>query len=330
MLTRTMSFSPLRPDIPVPPRTASPLYAILVPHSNASAVDYDMAAPYVQVPAFPKDWTPNHDPFERPDVARILQWVVDLIQLAHTCRHAFRHMETKRLVVHLQNATGCVMHNDVLNPLSRVLGSGAAGWTWYRAMGGPTRYTDPSATHIPWRRLSCVITAALLDRPAVAAWWKPADVEMNLDALCNLSPLYGHGMGDPAVDYDFSSHPLIMPKLPLVINPVVRDKLHGRALQNRIWLTLALELKARAIQPRIVRLAGQYDVVWSKVGEWSATGYRWIPLEWIAPARFAALHYGPCATLKERRQKTAEVVERWAYHVPTEEEHLPDDESSSA
>lgn len=302
-----MSFSPLKPDLPAPPYAASPLYAVLVPHSNACGVDYEMAEPYLRVPAFPKDWTPNGKPFAHPVVTRILQWVIDLIQLAHTCRHAFRHMNAARLVLCLRNTTSCAVHNDILNPMADALGKGGVAWAWYCAMGGSMRSSIPYPAYIPWNRLERVLAAALLDRLAVAAWWKPVDVEMNLKAMRDWSPLVGRDLRR----YDWQRHPLIRPSLPLLTNPVVRDKLHGRAVHQMMWIMVALQMEAPCVPSHLVSWAGLYDKVWAWVKLRCDMEYRGLPSGWERPLRHCIQEYDRARTRVERHRLTHEATKRW-------------------
>lgn len=225
---------------PPSPTALSPLYSCLVPHGNQHSIDYQMVEPYMRLerPLHGMDWL--HSP---TDYAR-MQRALDLLQLAHTCKHAFVSMRTKTIDQIAWNDT-CVWHNDIWTPILNAIGSKtSSALSLFSCFG-----YDAACPMERGRRDSLAkraIMAALLDRAAVAQWYAPPGLEIHYDAWRDLAPVRKACPASPRSYRSFSARPFLG-------GP---DRPDARC-QRKMWLYVAVSLAHDNVARYLVESAGR-------------------------------------------------------------------------
>jgi len=159
---------------PAFPEGASPLYTLLVPFNNPHGVDEGMVVGMdpLHCPTPPGGIRPCRKYY------RQLQWIIDVLQLCQTCKHAnhwIEHTKLSTIVARYQPVylDANVLHSLFIKPRHAMIA---------RAVGMPA---DRPARALP---VAHAIFAAFLDRIGVAKELCPQSLQVNWHAIRALSP----------------------------------------------------------------------------------------------------------------------------------------------
>lgn len=241
----------LKPRQPTINEDVWPGYHLLVPHDcqqewwsqTGLQVAWDIATRGGYTLTSIGTFDPNTPLLYQRDTYECVQWMIDVLQLARTCKHAYYWLDVGHLRKTLYRHTHCPAHNDIVNSTCDVLTKPQrlAITHFFDERLKTKNYYTPGCL-ASWRQpwLTIALTA-FYDRLAVAEAMleasrsEPASWDLNLVAWRDLGrvPLPMADLVARLAAYRFDRHPFMWP--------------HGMAgnrkgQQVALWLAMANEL----------------------------------------------------------------------------------------
>jgi hypothetical protein len=214
------------------PAQVSPLYALFVPHGSDSELDADLARHVMTLRAYTM-WSRCW--YRHPAEAENAGRMIDLMQLALTCRHAYDNIKVKKLrrwlKVYAEQVASDLLHvfyygkavSELVSPFTNEYGA----------------KTDEAKMVVS--KTKAAVLAAFLGRPNVAALVRPPGLQLNATAI---HLLYLRSPRSKDLDAThFLTNPLFWPLHP---TPAVRPPKH---LQYYWWLNATIQFNVPDMGP---------------------------------------------------------------------------------
>jgi hypothetical protein len=214
------------------PAQVSPLYALFVPHYSDSELDADLARHVMTLRKF-TTWSSwwYRDPAEAENAGRM----IDMMQLALTCRHAYDNIKVEKLRRWLKEYA-----KQVAAELCHVFYYAKTASDLVAPYTNIWMAQTEEAKMVVFKTNAAVL-AAFLGRPSVAALVRPPGLQLNATAS-HLLYLRSPQCRDLEAAH-FSSNPLFWPLHP---SPTVRVPKH---LQYYWWLNATMKFNVPDMGP---------------------------------------------------------------------------------
>jgi hypothetical protein len=149
----------------------SNLYTVLVPQGTTSGIDYHQVVGLATL-----TWYRDDKWMDRPDDCNVIGRMIDMVQLAHTCKHAKRNIRTRALIEELVETFGAI---------ETMLNHSVFLFRLVRITMGPQSIDDFTIVE---RRLYAAYVAAYVGREHVARLVAPRGLLFNPEAIACLAP----------------------------------------------------------------------------------------------------------------------------------------------